>query len=74
MNLLEAVEVSDGVGVVGTLDPGNGVQREVGFSGKVVEGEDVVVEHGEAEHGRALGALVRGRGAEKCSRMVRISL
>ena len=49
MDLLESVEVPDGG--VGD-DARDGVEREVGLAGKVVERENVVVEHGEPQHGR----------------------
>ena len=63
MDLLESVEVPDGG--VGALDPRDGVEREVGLAGEVVERQNVVVEHGEPEHGCRFRALVGRSSAVK---------
>ncbi len=62
MNLLQPVKVAV---PPGADDARDGVEREIGVAGKVVVRENVVVEHGETEHGVRRGALLHRRRTEK---------
>lgn len=51
-------------GGVDGREAGDAVEGEEALAGKVVEGEHVVVEHGEANHGVGVPALGGAGGAE----------